>query len=135
MTRSRHAQPGQRLLRVGENIRHALSEVLARGDLRDPALEGVSVTVTEVRVSPDLRHAQVYVMPLGGYDRDQVIAGLNRSAGYLRGQVSHSVHIKYFPRLFFKVDETYDEADRIEALLKDPRVSRDLGPGDDVDRD
>ncbi len=135
MTRSHHAPAGQRLLRVGEAIRHALAEVLARGDLRDPALEGVSVTVSEVRVSPDLRHAQVYVMPLGGHDVDQVIEGLNRCAGYLKSQVSHSVRLKYFPRLYFKVDETYDEADRIEALLNDPRVRRDLGPGDGTDRD
>jgi len=116
------------LLRVGETIRHALSAVLARGDLRDPAIDGVSVTITEVRVSADLRHAQVYVMPLGGRDTEQVMAGLNRCAGYLRGQIAHSVILKYFPRLHFRIDESYDEADRIEALLRDPRVRRDLEP-------
>ncbi|MEX1147888.1 MAG: 30S ribosome-binding factor RbfA [Sphingomonadales bacterium] len=139
MTRSHQSgsnQPGQnqRLLRVGEMLRHALAEVLARGDLRDPALEGVSVTVSEVRISPDLRHARVYVMPLGGHDTAVVLAGLNRSSGYLRGQVSHSVRLKYFPRFVFEIDETFDEADRIDALLRNPRVSRDLAahhPGPD----
>lgn len=107
-------------------LRHALSTVLMRGDLREPALEGVSITVSEVRVSPDLRHAQVYVMPLGGHEADEVIDGLNRCAGHLRGQISGSVRLKYFPCLHFRIDETFDEADRIDALLRDPRVKRDL---------
>ena len=129
MSRSQHAGQSHRLLRVGEMLRHALSTVLMRGDLRDPGLEGVSVTVSEVRVSPDLRHAKVYVMPLGGHDTDVVIAALNRCAGHLRGEISGAVRLKYFPRLYFLIDETFDEADRIEALLRDPRVRQDLDPG------
>lgn len=125
---SRQGGQNHRLLRVGEMLRHALSSTLMRGDLRDPALEGVSVTVSEVRVSPDLRHAQAYVMPLGGQDAEGVIAALNRCAGHLRGEIAGAVRLKYLPRLHFHVDESFDEADRIEALLKDPRVTQDLPP-------
>lgn len=135
MTRSGQTGQSHRLLRVGEMLRHALAEVLARGDLRDPALDGVSITVSEVRISPDLRHARVYVMPLGGTDTPGVIEGLNRSSKYLRGQISRSVRLKYFPRLFFEVDETFDKADRIEALLNDPRVRQDLDRSSDAPSD
>jgi ribosome-binding factor A len=121
-----HAK-SHRLLRVGELLRHAIVEILTRGDIRDPALAGASVTVTEVRVSPDLHNATVYIMPLGGVHSPEVLAGLSRSAGYIRGQVSKAVTLRYVPKLAFEIDQTFDEADRIESLLRDPKVARDLG--------
>lgn len=126
-----------RLLRVGELLRHNLSEILRRGDIRDPALKINSVTVTEVRVSPDLHNATVYVMPLGGAHAEEILAGLLRSAGYLRGQVSKTVTLRYVPKLTFEIDKTFDEADRIELLLKNPKVAQDLvhGPDDDASSD
>lgn len=127
MSMSAPPAKSHRLLRVGELLRHTLSEILARGEIRDPALTGASVTVTEVRVSPDLRNATVYVMPLGGAHSAEILAGLLRSAGYLRGQVSRAVTLRYVPRFVFEIDKTFDEADRIELLLRDPKVARDLG--------
>ena len=126
---------GPRLLRVGENLRHALSDVLARGQVRDPDLQGVSVTVSEVDVSPDLRHASVFVMPLGGDPEGRVLKALNANSGFFRGQLSSKVRMKYLPRLLFKLDESFQQATSIEALLKTPRVSRDLdaGGGDEGD--
>ncbi|MFC7048092.1 30S ribosome-binding factor RbfA [Emcibacter nanhaiensis] len=120
-----------RLLRVGENIRHALSEILSREELQDEALKGVSVTVTEVRCSPDLRNATVYVMPLGGVHEQDVVDGLNRCSKFLRGQLSRHVRMKYLPRLKFQADSSFGEADHIEQLLHSPRVARDLGPRDE----
>jgi ribosome-binding factor A len=120
------AGQSHRLLRVGEALRHALSDILMRGDLRDPALEGASVTVTEVRPSADLRHATVYIMPLGGKDTDEVLDGLARSAGYLSSQAAQRVRMKFFPKFIFRLDPSFDTADRIEKLLRDPRVARDL---------
>ena len=145
MTRqqSRPARParpaGQRQLRVGETIRHALSELLVRGSLRDPALRGRSITVTEVRCSPDLRNATVYVVPLGGGGAEgggeagEVVAALQRSAPYLRGRVNEAVALKYSPRLTFALDTSFDEARRIQEVLDTPAVARDLGPAVDDD--
>lgn len=126
-----------RLLRVGESLRHALADVLAHGVVRDPALMGVPVTVTEVRISADLRHATVFVMPLGGAGEADVLAALNRSAGFLGAQVAPRMRLKYFPKLHFRPDETFAVADRIETLLRSPRVVRDLDDdqGDDVQMD
>ena len=125
----------QRQLRVGENIRHALSVVLNRGELRDPALSGRSVTVTEVRCSPDLRNATVFVVPLGGGDEAEVLDGLQHAAPYLRGVVNGAVVLKYSPRLVFEYDRPFDEAGHIQDMLDDPKVARDLahdpGSGDD----
>lgn len=129
MTRS--AGPSHRLLRVGEELRHALAEVLARGDLRDPALDGVSITVSEVKLSPDLRHGTVYVMPLSGRDTADVVAGLGRSAGYLGAQVARRVRLKYFPKLTFRIDPSFDAVRRIESLLQDPHVAQDLEQDDE----
>lgn len=128
MTRS--AGPSHRLLRVGEELRHALAEVLARGDLRDPALDGVSITVSQVKLSPDLRHGTVFVMPLAGRDAGEVVAGLDRSAGYLGAQVARRVRLKYFPRLTFRIDPSFDAVRRIESLLQDPHVAQDLDHGE-----
>lgn len=136
------AGPSTRLLRVGEMLRHALSDVLARGELRDPALEGVSITVSEVRPSPDLRHATVFIMPLGGEDVGPVLQGLGRSAGHLAHLVSDKVSLRYFPRFIFRVDPSFEAAGKIEKLLRDPRVAQDLDhhetgdpDGDDANQD
>jgi ribosome-binding factor A len=125
------AEPSQRQLRVGEEIRHALSEILARETFRDPDLQDVSVTVTEARPAPDLRVATVFVTPLGGADLDRTVAALNRAAGYLRGRLGRMVRLKFLPTLRFEADRSFDAATRIDALLRDPRVARDL----DADRD
>ena len=115
-----------RILRVGENIRHALSEILSRGVIRDPDLEGVSVTVTEVRCSPDLRNATIFAMPLGGIKEKEVIEALNRNSKFIRGQLSRMVSMKYLPKLKFTSDHSFGEADHIDALLHSPHVARDL---------
>jgi ribosome-binding factor A len=119
----------QRQLRVGEELRHALARVLARGELRDPHLAGASLTVTEVRISPDLKSATAFVVPLGGGDLETVIAALNHAAGFLRGQLSHEVQLRHTPRLSFQADHTFDEAARINALLHHPRVVQDVEAG------
>ncbi len=129
MAGSRHnkaGSPSLRLLRVGENVRHAISAILARGDVQDPDLEKASVTVSEVRISPDLRNATVFVMPLGGDPEAVVVKALNKNSAFIRGQMSRVVRMKYMPRLKFTLDGSFDEASHIEALLRDPRVQRDL---------
>ena len=128
---------GMRLLRVGENVRHALSSILARGEIRDDALKGVSITVTEARVSPDLRNASIFVMPLGGFGAggvpaaEVVVAALNRHSAFIRGEMSRLVTMKYMPKLHFELDASFDEADRIGALLRDPKVQKDIGKAKD----
>lgn len=128
--RHNREEPGKsvRTLRVGEQMRHALAEVLARGDVRDDVLERHIVSVTEVRVSPDLRHATVFVQPLGtkGPEADAVIAALKRNVRYLKGEVARRVNTKYAADLHFRLDETFDEASRIDAILRSPNVARDL---------
>jgi ribosome-binding factor A len=116
----------QRQLRVAEMLRHALVEILARGDFRDPGLQNVSVTVSEVKVSPDLKNATVFVMPLGGDQVDELVRSLNRAAPFLRRLLGGAVETRYLPRLSFEKDLTYDNGDRIERLLKSSAVSRDL---------
>jgi len=120
--RPQSASPGgqsQRQLRVGEMLRHALSAILNRGDLRDPDLAGKSVTVTEVRMSPDLRNATVFVQPLGGGDATKVIAALGRAEPFLKRQVASEVELRYVPSFSFTPDTSFDHANRIDALLKD----------------
>jgi ribosome-binding factor A len=128
-------RPTQRQLRVGEALRHALADLLERGHVRDPALAGVSVTITEVRPSPDLRSAVVFVMPLGGARAEQVVEALQRAAPYLRHGIAERVSLKFLPALRFALDETFDAAGRIDALLRSPAVARDLGrrSGDEPD--
>ena len=128
MTRRDRAGPSQRQLRVAELLRHAMAGILMRGELRDADLAGVSVTVTGVDMSPDLRNATVYVMPLGGADGDVILRALRRRAPYLRGRMAREMTLKYSPRLMFEADTSFDEANRIEALLRSPRVARDLKP-------
>jgi len=125
--------PTQRQLRAGELVRHALVEILRHEDLQDPALVGVSVTVTEVRVSPDLRHAMVFVEPLGGGHADEVVAGLNRVTKFLRGRLGHSIDMKFTPDLKFIHDESFNNAAFIDRLFDDPRVRADLARRDDRD--
>jgi ribosome-binding factor A len=124
MTKGR--KPTVRQLRVGEEIRHCLAAVLGRGDPRDPDLHGRPITVTEVRVSPNLREATVFVMPLGGEQTDVVLGALERAAPFLRGALGREIHLKYLPRLRFRQDSSYEEAERIDGLLRSPRVARDL---------
>lgn len=116
-----------RQLRVGELVRQALAEVLSRAAIRDPVVDQATITVTEVRATPDLRRATCYVMPLGGEQAPEVIAGLERLAPWLSGQVARRVRLKFAPSLSFRLDPSFDEADRIAALLRRPEVARDLG--------
>lgn len=109
---------GKRQLRVAEEIRHALAEILLRGGLRDPDLQGVSITVTEVSISPDLKNATAFVTTLGGGDHAAIVAGLNRATGWLRGQVARQVRLRFAPALQFEADETFDRAQRIDSLLR-----------------
>ena len=118
--------PSQRQLRVGEELRHALSQILEREPLRDPGLVGVSITVTEVRASPDLRHATVYVMPLGGEAIEEVVTALGRARPFLRRRLAPMVRLKYVPDLVFRSDESFDESARVTQLLGNPSVVRDL---------
>jgi ribosome-binding factor A len=117
----------QRQLRVGELIRHALADMLARGEVHDPVIQSHMITIPEVRMTADLRLATIYVMPLGGRDVKEVIEALDRNKRYLRGEIAHHVNLKFAPEIRFRVDERFDEAERIEKLLRTPEVRRDLG--------
>lgn len=121
--------PSQRQLRAGELVRHALVDILRREELRDEALQGVDVTVTEVRASPDLKTARVYVAPLGQGDRAAVAAALNRASGFLRGKLGRAIEMKFTPELRFIADDRFDQASRIDEILARPNVKRDLDPG------
>ena len=120
------AGPSQRQQRVAELVRHALAEVLARGDLQDPVLTGHVITIPEVRMSPDLRLATAYVMPLGGRDEAEVLAALERNRKHLRHEVATRVNLKFAPELRFRRDDSFDEAARVEAILRSEKVQRDL---------
>lgn len=120
------AGPSQRQLRVGELIRHALAEMLTRGEIHDDVLAAHVITIPEVRMSPDLRLASVYVMPLGGKDLKPVLAALERNKKYIRGEIAHEVNLKFAPDIRFMADESFDEASRIERLLASDKVRKDL---------
>jgi ribosome-binding factor A len=124
--REHSAGGSQRQLRVGELIRHELAEILSRGDIHDPVVEAHMITVPEVRMSPDLRLATIYIMPLGGRDATDVVAALERNKRYVRGEIARRVKLKFAPEIRFRVDERFDEAERIEKLLRTPVVRRDL---------
>ena len=124
--REHSAGGSQRQLRVGELIRHELAEMLSRGDIHDPVVEAHMITVPEVRMSPDLRLATIYVMPLGGRDATDVVAALERNKRYVRGEIARRVNLKFAPEIRFRVDERFDEAERIEKLLRTTVVQRDL---------
>ena len=117
--------PSQRMLRVGELIRHKVAEMLVRGELHDDVIAGHSITIPEVRLSPDLKLATVYVMPLGGKDIKPVIEALMRHRKYIRAQVAHTLDLRYAPDLRFREDETFEEATRIDRLLDSPKVKQD----------
>ncbi len=130
----RHAETPEnrsvRLLKVGEQVRHVLSDILQRGDVHDDVLATHLVSVTEVRMSPDLRHATVFVKPLLGKDEDAVLKALRTNTAYLQREVAHRVKMKYAARLKFLPDESFDEGSHIDALLRDPKVARDLESGE-----
>ena len=128
--RQSNSAPGgsQRQLRVGETVRHAVADILSQGSVHDPDLEGHIITVPEVRMSPDLKIATIYVMPLGGRHTEIVIAALERNKKFLRGEIARRVNLKFAPDIRFRVDERFDEAERIEKLLRTPAVQRDLAP-------
>lgn len=121
----------QRQLRVGEELRHALAQLLRPGELRDPALHDANITVTEVRISPDLKNATAFVMPLAGADAADIMAGLKRSAPYLKGRLARIVELRQVPNLTFALDTAFDRAARISALLHRPEIERDLHPEPD----
>ncbi|MGA2892741.1 MAG: 30S ribosome-binding factor RbfA [Xanthobacteraceae bacterium] len=120
----------QRQLRVGELIRHEMAEVLVRGDVHDPVIQAHMITVPEVRMSPDLRLATIYIMPLGGRNAKEVLDALERNKRYVRGEIGRRVNLKFAPEIRFRIDERFDEAERIEKLLRTPVVQRDLSAKD-----
>lgn len=125
--------PSQRMLRVGELVRHALAAIFARGDVEDDALHGIVITVPEVRMTPDLKLANAYIMPLGGAHAEEVVVALNRHAKFIRGRVAPQINMKYAPNIRFYVDDTFEEAGRIDALLRSEKVQRDLEDDDNGD--
>lgn len=138
MARQSSRAPSQRQLRVGEELRHALAWMLERGEVRDPGLHGRSITVTEVRISPDLKNATVFVVPLGGGDASEEVEALNRAAPFLRHRAAEKVQLRHVPKLGFRADDSFDNASHIDSLLHDPKVARDLAdePNDaDIDPD
>src|SRR6266581_413312 len=124
MSRSHHkgGEPSQRMLRVAELIRHAMAQMLARNEITDPDLAGLVVTVPSVKMSPDLKLATIYVMPLGGKAQEQIVAILDRHKKFLRGEMAHRVNLKYAPEIRFKVDQSFANAEQIDALLNSPQV-------------
>ena len=124
--RDQPAGASPRQLRVGELIRHALADMLSRGDVHDPVIETHTITVPEVRMSPDLRLATIYVMPLGGRDEQEVLSALEDNKRYVRGEIARRVNLKFAPDIRFRIDERFDEAERIDRLLRTPAVQRDL---------
>ena len=125
--------PSQRQLRVGELVRHALADMLTRGAVHDPVIQNHLITVPEVRMTADLQLATIYVMPLGGRDADAVLAALERNKRFLRGEIGRRINLKFAPEIRFRIDDRFDEAERIEKLLRTPAVQRDLDnkPDDD----
>jgi len=122
----------QRQLRVGELVRHAVADMLARGDVHDPVIEGHLITVPEVRMTADLRLATIYIMPLAGKDSDDVLAAFERHKKFLRAEIAHRINLKFAPDIRFRIDERFAEAERIDKLLRSPAVKRDLeDEGDD----
>ncbi len=131
MPKSNNAGPSQRMLRVGEQVRHALSDMLQRGEVRDDLIETTVISVSEVRMSPDLKIATAFVSPLGARDDAAVIDALNRNARFIRGRMSPALRqMKYMPEFRFRLDTSYDNMAKIDELLRSPEVARDLDHGD-----
>lgn len=135
MSRVHHkgGEPSQRMLRVAELIRHAMAQMLTRGEINDPDLAGLVVTVPSVKMSPDLKLATIYVMPLGGQSQDAIVAILDRHKKFLRTEIAHQVNLKYAPEIRFRVDDSFENAERIDALLHSPKVARDLAAPESED--
>jgi ribosome-binding factor A len=125
--------PSQRQLRVGELVRHALADMLTRGAVHDPVIQSHLITVPEVRMAADLRLATIYVVPLGGRDASEILAALERNKRFLRGEIARRINLKFAPDIRFRIDERFDEAERIEKLLRTPAVQRDLDSKSDDD--
>ena len=126
-SRKEARRPSQRPLRVGEELRHALVQLLAADEIRDPDLQGTMLTVTEVRMSPDLRNATIFFTPLGGDRAQEILKALKRAGPFIRGRIAQAIQMRVAPQLWFELDKSFDAAGRIEAVLKDPPVRRDLG--------
>lgn len=135
MTRHHLKPQSQRQRRVGEEIRHALARIFERGHFRDPDLQSASVTVTEVRVSPDLRHAIVFVLPFGGGHAPTLVKALKRAAAYLRGLLGREIELRYLPELAFEADTSFERAAELDRILRSPAVARDLGQPDPQEND
>ncbi len=133
MSRQRNREHSQRQLRVGEELRHGLAELLERGDMRDPVLREARITVTMVDVSPDLRNALAFVVPLGGEHADEVLAAMRRAAPYFRNRLAKMIDLRFAPEIRFELDRSFDHAARIDRLLHDPDVARDLEPHEDAE--
>lgn len=129
--KAKTSAPSQRMLRVGELVRHALSSFLVRGEVQDKVLQRTTITVPEVRMTPDLKLANAYIMPLGGENAEQVVEALNKHAKFIRGRISSDLSLKYAPSVRFFVDDTFEEADRINALLRTEKVAADLATNKD----
>ena len=123
--------PSQRMLRVGELVRHALAAMFARGEIEDDALRGSVITVPEVRMTPDLKIANAYIMPLGGQHAEEIVEALNRHRKFVRGRVAPQINMKFAPEVRFYVDDTFEEATRIDSILRSDKVQRDLGDDED----
>lgn len=131
MTKHKHHRdqgPGgsQRQLRVGELVRHAIADMLARGEVHDSVIEGHLITVPEVRMSPDLKLATIYVMPMGGRDASEVVAAFEKHKKFLRAEIAHRINLKFAPDIRFRMDDRFAEAERIDKLLRSPEIARDL---------
>jgi len=132
MTRASSSAPSQRMLRVGEQVRAALTKVLQRGEVRDPLIENTVISISEVRMSPDLKVATAYVTPLGQQDHDQLVKALNHHAKFMRGRITHELRqMKYMPELRFRDDTSFENFRKIDELLHSPEVARDLDHDED----
>jgi len=131
MTKHKHHRDqglggSQRQLRVGELVRHAIADMLTRGEVHDPVIEGHLITVPEVRMSPDLKLATIYVMPMGGRDASEVVAAFEKHKKFLRAEIAHRINLKFAPDIRFRMDDRFAEAERIDKLLRSPEIARDL---------
>jgi len=136
MSKATTSAPSQRMLRVGEQVRDAITQVLQRGEVRDDLLEKTVISISEVRMSPDLKIATAFVAPVGVKDHDAVIAALNRNAKYIRGRIGGQLRqMKYMPEVRFRDDTSFDNYKKIDELLRSPEVARDLGPDEDKQED
>jgi ribosome-binding factor A len=132
---SRSNTPSQRQYRVGEELRHGLARILDHAHFRDPTLRGVSITVSEVRISPDLSNATAFITPLGGDDMPEVVAALNRAAGYFRREIAREIRLRHIPKIGFEADTSFAYSSHIDALLAQPDVARDVASKDEAQAD